>query len=195
VVVFAGLAATVIRNRVWHDNLSLWTDTVAKSRVSGMPLRSLAVELQKQGQLTAARRHFEDALGRRNSRIGRQLILNNLGTLAMQQGDYGQAERYYRQALDVEADVPDTLFNLGLVTLERGGRTPEAAREALALYQRAAASSPHDPDIEAALGQALSIAGEPEQAVQHMRRALELGVRDETAASIRAYLDRIEKLP
>lgn len=194
-LVLAGLAATVVRNRVWHDNLSLWSDAASKSHVSGMPLRSLAAELQRRGRFEEARRHFEDALDKQNSRTGRQIILNNLGTLAMQVADYGQAERLYRQALDVEANAPDTLFNLGLATLERGGRTRAAAREALTLYRRAAALSPHDADIEAALGQVLSIIGEREEAAKHMRRALDLGVSGETAASIRAYLDRLGQLP
>jgi protein O-mannosyl-transferase len=193
--VLAGLVITVGRNGVWRDNLSLWSDAASKSHLSGMPLRSLAAELQRRGRFEEARRHFEDALERQNSRVGRQIILNNLGTLAMQAVDYGRAEQFYRQALDVEENSPDTLFNLGLAVFERGGRTPNAAHEALAFYRRAATLSPHDADIEAALGQALSIAGEREEAVWHMRRALDLGVRDATAASIRAYLDRVGSVP
>jgi protein O-mannosyl-transferase len=194
-LVLAALVVTVDRNRVWRDNLSLWSDTASKSHVSGMPLRSLAADLQRRGRFEEARRHFEDALGRQNSRAGRQIILNNLGTLAMQAADYRQAELLYRQALEVEGNSPDALFNLGLAIFERRGRTHEAAREALALYRRAATLSPHDADIEAALGQALSIMGEREEAATHMRRALDLGVRGETAASIRAYLAQGEQLP
>jgi protein O-mannosyl-transferase len=194
-LVLVGLVVTVDRNRVWRDNLSLWSDAASKSHLSGMPLRSLAAELQRRGRFEEARRHFEDALNKKNSRAGRQIILNNLGTLAMQRAEYGVAERFYRQALEVEGNSPDAIFNLGLAIFERGGRTPDAAEEALVFYRRAAALSPHDADIEAALGQALSIMGEREEAVQHMRRALELGVRGETAASIRVYLDRIGSSP
>lgn len=194
-LVTAGLLATMARNRVWHDNLSLWSRTAAQGHVSGMPLRSLAAELQKRGRLEEAQRQFEHALAKRNSRIGRQIIFNNLGTLAMRKGSYEQAERYYRRALEVESNAPDSLFNLGLAIFERGGRTREAALRALIMYRRAATLSPHDPDIEAALGQALLVAGEPEEAARHMRRALDLGVQRDTADSIRAYLRRVEASP
>lgn len=191
VLALSFLVATVTRNLVWRDNLSLWSDTVSKTHVSGTPVRGLAAELQKRGRLEEAERYFEAAFRRRNTPLGRQVILNNLGTIAMQRRDYERAEKYYRQALDAAARMPDTLFNLGLAILERGQRSPQAAREAIVLYRQAAVLSPHDPDIEAALGQALSIAGEHEEAVSHMRRALEFGVRPETAASIRSYLERV----
>lgn len=188
-LVAAGFAATVRRNRVWHDNLSLWTDTAARATVSGMPLRSLGAAYLDAGRDDEAARSFEQALRRRNSTLGLQVIHGNLGTIAMRTGDFQAALRHYRQSLDLNENAPDVLFNLGLATFMAGGGSPAAAAEAMSFYRRAEALSPHDSDIHAALGQALAVAGERAAAERHLRRALELGLAPASAASARAYLD------
>ena len=44
---------------------------------------------------------------------------NNLGTLAMQQGNYEEAKRYFQQAQAVQK-LPETSANLGLMALQQG---------------------------------------------------------------------------
>lgn len=44
---------------------------------------------------------------------------NNLGTLAMQQGNYEEAKRYFQQAQTVQK-LPETSANLGLMALQQG---------------------------------------------------------------------------
>ena len=44
---------------------------------------------------------------------------NNLGTLAMQQGKYDEAQRYFQQAQAVQ-QLPETSANLGLLALQQG---------------------------------------------------------------------------
>jgi hypothetical protein len=67
VIVAIAASATWRRNRVWHDDLALWSDTAAKSHVAGLPMRSLGVAYLQRGQPEEARRHLELALQRRNS--------------------------------------------------------------------------------------------------------------------------------
>ena len=121
VLLAVATAHTVDRNRVWQNNISLWEDTARKSRISGMALRSLGTAYQQRGQLTSARRAFEQALHRRNTARGRQVIYNNLGTIAMHERDFATAQHYYEDALRANPGAADTLFNLGLAVFQAGG--------------------------------------------------------------------------
>lgn len=191
-LILLGAFATIRRNPVWRDDIALWKDAASKSHRSGMPLRSLGAAYQKRGRLGEARRAFEGALERHNSPRGLQIVLNNLGTLAMGDHDYAAAQRYYEEALRANPQGADTLFNLGLAVLYRGERSPDAAKRALDYLLRARELSRLDGDIEAALGQAYAIIGDERRAAAHFRHALELGVAPVTAESVKSYLARIE---
>lgn len=190
-VLLAGAVGTVRRNGVWHDDIALWEDTELTSQVSGMAARSLGTAYQQRGRAADARAAFGRALQRRNTSRGRQTIYNNLGTLAMYDGDYAAAQRDYESALAANPNGADSLFNLGLAVLHRGDRSRQAAQAALPYYQRAQQINPHDSDIEAALAEAYDILDQPAAAAQHARRALELGAQGQTAESLRALLGRV----
>lgn len=185
----AAAFATVRRNPVWRDDIALWEDTDAKSRVSGMAARNLATAYQQAGRSADARAAFARALTRRNDARGLQTIHNNLGTLALLDGDHAGARREYEAALAAAPNAADTLFNLGLLELQAGGSTPDAARRAVPYLERARQLNPHDADCEAALGQTYLILGEPERARRHLQRALALQPSERTAAAIRQLLD------
>lgn len=182
--------ATARRNAVWHDDIALWEDTEAKSRTSGMAARSLGTAYQQVGRTADARAAFERALHLRNTPRGLQTLHNNLGTLAMYDGDWAAAQRHYEKALAANPNGADTMFNLGLAVLHAGGRSPDAARAALVHYRHAQAINPHDSDIEAALAEAYDLLGDSKAAAAHANRALELGARGQTADSLRGLLQR-----
>jgi tetratricopeptide (TPR) repeat protein len=193
ILLTAAAIGTIRRNPVWHDDVALWEDTEAKSQVSGMAARGLGTAYQQTGRPAAARSAFERALQRRNTPRGLQTIYNNLGTLAMYDGDYAEAERQYRAALAATPNAPDTLFNLGLAILQRGHLSPEAARAALPYYEQARRANPHDSDVEAAIAQAYEVLGDGAAAAEHARAALALGASGATAASLRAMLGTEKK--
>lgn len=188
VALLACAAGTLRRNPVWRDDIALWEDTEPKSQLSGMAARGLGTAYQQAGRAAEARAAFERALTRRNDARGLQVAYNNLGTLAMYEGDYAGARRHYEAALVAAPNAADTLFNLGFAVVQGGGRSPVAVREAISLYRSAAALSPRDPDVEAGLAQAYEIIGERDAAALHARRALELGATGPTAESLRALL-------
>lgn len=191
-ILAAAGAATWSRNRVWHDDLALWSDTVTKSEIAGLPMRSLGVAHLQRGESDDAQRYLELALQRRNSPAGLQVIYNNLGTIAMQAQRYDDARRYYEAALQSYSNAADTLFNLGLAILQGGGGTPDAAAAALPYFERAEQLSPHDADIQAALGQVAAIRSERERAIAYLRRALELGPAPAVAQNVRTFLAQLE---
>jgi tetratricopeptide (TPR) repeat protein len=187
----AAFAATVARNPVWHDDVALWEDTVQKASVSGMAWRSLGTAYQQRGRADEAGSAFERALTLRNSPRGLQVIHNNLGTLAMTRGEYAAALRSYEQALQANPNAADTLYNVGLARFFAGGQTATAAAAAIPLYRRAQALSPHDPDIDAALGQAYAAAGDRPRAIQSLEAALRKGVQPQTATGVRSMLEEL----
>jgi tetratricopeptide (TPR) repeat protein len=194
-ILLAAGIATAWRNPVWHDDIALWEDTESKSQVSGMAARSVGTAYQQAGRAAEARAAFERALGRRNTARGVQAIHNNLGTLAMYDGDYAAARRHYEAALQANPGAADTIFNVGVVILRAGGATPAAAREALPHFQRAGEINPHDPDVEAGLGQAYVILGERERARGHLQRALSLRPDARTAQGVHELLRQLEAPP
>jgi tetratricopeptide (TPR) repeat protein len=160
-----------------------------------MPLRSLATAYQAAGRKDEARRFFEAALERRNSPLGQLVIHNNLGTLEMLDGRLSEAEQHYRKALELEPDAPDALFNLGLVILESRGRTRAAAEQAFPYLSRALAISPFDPDVQAAVGQAKALLGDMPAAIEHLQRALELGLNPVSAKRVESLLSTLRARP
>jgi hypothetical protein len=191
ILLVAGVAAAE-RSRVWHDDIALWEDTEPKSQVSGMAARNLGTAYQQAGRNAEARAAFARALQRRNDARGLQTIHNNLGTLAMMDGDFPAAQRAYEQALVAAPDAPDTLFNLALALLQGGGATPEAARAGLPKLERARALNPHDADIETALGQFYLILDEKPRACEHLHRAEQLRPSERTAEGIRQLLKQCQ---
>jgi Flp pilus assembly protein TadD len=198
VLVLAGLAMTVQRNRVWRDNLRLWSDTAVKNTTDGLPLRNLATATLAAGDPIAAQRLFHDALGRRNDPYGQYTIHNNLGTIALNRGDDVAAERHYRTAFTLQPTA-DCAYNIGLIALRRGlgsEPTPDAAvrsaklREARDLLEQAVAASPHDSDIHVALGQAADALGDQPAARRHFAEALRLGLPPSTEAAVRRLMER-----
>lgn len=82
-------------------------------------------------------------------------------------GRLAQAERLYRQVLDVEPDNIDALHLLGVMAYQAGDR--EAA---ITLYQRALAISPDAAAVASNLGNALRALGDLDGAVAAQRRAV-----------------------
>lgn len=196
------LVLTVNRNRVWRDNYSLWSDTAARNRVDGLPLRSLAAAHLERGEAGDAERIFHEALELRNDVLGKYIIYNNLGSIALNRDDFPAAERYYETARALQT-TPDCLYNLALIALRRGTDphlTPEAdARSqrlstARSLFEQALAASPFDPEIHIGLGQTAQAQKDSSTARRHFERGIELGLPPETEAAVRKLLKDEEQL-
>jgi tetratricopeptide (TPR) repeat protein len=90
----------------------------------------------------------------------------NLGIALINQGKLEEAEACFRRNLKLLAP---TYFNLGL-TLFRTKRYPEALEN----FQRALELEPDDPEYHNLLGQTYDELGQPEEAEQSLRHAIEL---------------------
>ena len=119
--------------------LQWWTEEGKPDRVLALAT-ALAPHWQTRGRLSEGRRWLETALG-----DGRDLSSERLratieaGILAQMQGDYGGAERWYTESLDMARRIGDRgretamLNNLGAIALERGDPQAAEARFAQSL--------------------------------------------------------------
>ncbi len=191
-LVLAGLiAATVLRNEVWRDNVRLWTDTAAKNQRDGFGLRNLAAALLERGQVSEAERLLQEALRRRNSRSGTHAIYSNLGTVAFLRQDYAQAAAHYRKAFS-EVESGDAAYNLAIALVkatEQMTGTDKAAqmREARSWLGRAVSLSPHDAEVHFAYAEVVRLQGDHDLALRHFRHALELGLAEPQAQRARDF--------
>ncbi len=176
------------RNPVWHDDIRLWSDTVRKTEVSGMAWRSLGAAYLRAGRDAEAEAPLRRALEFRNPPLGVHGIYSNLGTIEMRKQRFAEARILYEKAVQGGATDPDAIYNLGLSILYAGGQTEEAARESLPHFEHASQLSPHDPDIDAVLGQVYATLGDKVRATIHLKAALDKGVRPETRVGVEQVL-------
>ncbi len=184
----ASAVAVWQRNPIWHDDIALWSDTVEKTEVSGMAWRSLGAAYLRSGRDAEAEAPLRRALEYRNSPLGLHGIYSNLGTIEMRKQRFAEARALYQKAVDGGAIDPDAIFNLGLSILYDGNQSAAAARESLPHFVTAAELSPHDPDIDAVLGQVYATLGDRDRARRHLQAALDKGVRPETRIGVEQML-------
>lgn len=127
-------AATHARNRVWKDEVTLWTDAMAKSPgkerpriMLGAARLQLGLEHARRGELDRAEREYREAI-----RVAPELAQAhaNLGVVLVRQGRAEEGLAEHRRAFEIEP-IPENAMNLAM-TLEATHRLEEAA----AMYQR-----------------------------------------------------------
>jgi tetratricopeptide (TPR) repeat protein len=129
-VVLLALAAgfgwlTEQRNPVYHNELSLWSDTVAKRPDHVLAHGNLGTALAQAGRLTEAIVQFEEALRLDPSFVDAH---SNLGNALLQAGRVTEAITQYEATVRLRPDYAPGHYNLGnaLLTLHRPG---EAIRQ------------------------------------------------------------------
>jgi tetratricopeptide (TPR) repeat protein len=89
-------AATVMRNRAWHNEETLWADVVQKSPGSTRAQMNYGLALMSTGRLAEAEPHLREAV-RLGPRYAYAYI--NLGSLLLAQGHADDARRHLDEAL------------------------------------------------------------------------------------------------
>jgi tetratricopeptide (TPR) repeat protein len=85
------------------------------------------------------------------------------------EGRFSEAEAHYLSALERQSDAVDAIRGLGALAYQHG-----RVEEAVAFFKRGATIQPEAADFQANLAEALRIAKRPDQALEHVRRALAL---------------------
>jgi len=183
-LLFPVLVGALALGVLWPD----WFDLRATSPAQALFAR--AESLQRLGRTAQAVETYSSVLSIDPDYPRARL---NLGAIAMQRGEQGQAEAHFTAELRRNAGDPLALHNLGALRLEQ--RRPEAA---IALIRQAIAEQPNYIRAHRSLARALSAQGRGSEALAVLDRALEIcavpveyrpdeaGVRSDRAALLAA---------
>ncbi|WP_224985038.1 tetratricopeptide repeat protein [Geomonas agri] len=173
ILIVALCAATVVRNRVWQSEITLWQDAAAKSPAKVRPHQNLALYYGMQGLLDQARRELQQALV---IEPGNFELHNNLGIVYKQMGDFNNAIKQYQTVLKLEPGDAMARYNLGNIYLAQGNLAG-AIRE----YQACAAIIPDYDEVHHNLGIALDRSGRSAEAIIELQRAVNLNPQNANA--------------
>ncbi len=130
------------------------------SKIHSMALCRKGLDAQEQGELTRARRHFQEAVKQddRNARAW-----TALGILNFEQNDLQAASLAFHRASRLEPNRYEPLFNLG-VLLESAGKQSLAIRK----YEAALECAPGQVEVMENLARCYIQAGIKRQEVRHL---------------------------
>ncbi len=155
---------TYERNKIWQDDLVLWTDCNQKSPNKARPYLNI-------GQILTNRLKYDDAL----PNFLKAIEINpnfvdahyNIAVLYNKRDEPNKAIDHYRKALELEPDNADANNNLGVALFKQN-----LTEEAIVYYRRALAKDPNMAAAHINLGLALSAQDKPGDAIVHYRKAL-----------------------
>jgi Flp pilus assembly protein TadD len=175
-------AATVARNRVWKDHLSLWSDAVRKSPGSAVAQMNHGAAL-----IYAGRGPEGTAAMRKAAAMNPALVDRELAKAAayLEKGLYNKAILTLHTALALDPASAPAHYDLGLV-YESLGQVEAAATE----YSQALSLNPMYAEAHNNLGVLHAQQGNVDKALPHFREAVRLRPDD---PQYRANLERAQR--
>ena len=158
--------STFHRAEIFKKNFSILEDTLIKNPGAWMAHNNMGIELEKQGKLNEAIKHYKETL-RLNP--GYAIASNNSGLVLKHKGDFEEAAIYFREAIRNDPKFWESLNNLGYV-LNTLGRVEEAASS----FQQALAINPFFVEAHNNLANILDAKGKIEEAKKHYKKALSI---------------------
>jgi len=158
--------ATYLRNRVWQDPVTLWSDVVSKNPRSYRGQNNLGLSLAGAGRTNEAISHYSEALRLRPDYVEAQ---NNLGLALASRGRAAEAVKHYAEALRLNPNDADLHNNLGNALASLG-----RFDDAISHYSQALSLNPSDAHAQNNLANALLAVGRVDQAILHYSQALRL---------------------
>jgi tetratricopeptide (TPR) repeat protein len=182
ILIISLCGATLLRNRVWQSEISLWQDAAMKSPAKVRPHQNLALYYGIKGRLEEARRELEKAIAiePRNFELH-----NNLGIIYRQQGDLERAIAEYRLVLELEPGDAMARYNLGNIYLAQQ-RYDDALRE----YGECLAIIPQYDELHNNIGIVHMKSGRFEDAFREFKTALRLNPENRNARNNLEILER-----
>jgi protein O-mannosyl-transferase len=120
---------TLVRERVWADNLTLWKDSEIKSPELARPHLNLGMAYQTEGANDLAMVEYEHAL-RVNPRLALAYI--NIAGIYFSRNDLDNSETALKTAMDLAPSLPAPYLNLAQIAMRR-----KQPQKALAILSRA----------------------------------------------------------
>jgi protein O-mannosyl-transferase len=165
VIVTFGIS-TYLRNFVWQDVETLWSDVISKVPDNFRAYNSLGNIFARKGSSDEAIDHYKHALRIKPDFEGAH---NNLGLVLFQKGRVDEAIKHYREALRQKPGYADAHNNIGIAFFHKG-QTDKALNHFLEALRI-------DPEYEKShnnMGIAFFKEGQTEEAVDHFLEALRI---------------------
>ncbi len=159
-------AAAYARNLVWKNDLTLWSDVVAKSPLKPGPHLALGLAYKESGRVDDAVHEYGEAI-----RLAPDWAeaRSDLGLTYFEQGRIDDSIRELGEAIRLAPGLAGAHSNLGLAFFARG-QVDEAMRE----YREAVRLAPGMAEAHSNLGAAHSRKGHLDEAVAEFREAIRL---------------------
>lgn len=161
------------RNKVWKDEISLWSDVVTKAQENMRAHQILGYNLELVGEYEGAQAEYLKA---RELRADNVVVVNDLGRLMGLQGRYGEAEEWYRKALEINPKNLNSYNGLGNLRLNQG-----RLEEAEEFYLKALENSGKDLAAYNNLGYVYMLQERWEEAEEMFEQALKIDPEFEQA--------------
>jgi tetratricopeptide (TPR) repeat protein len=200
-LIIAGYACmTIERNKVWKDNVSVWSDSLEKTPNSLIALNNLSHALVKRGKYDLAITHLSRAL---TINPHAEKLHGNLGFAFYGKKDYPKALEAFNKVLQLNPQSIETYNNIGMIAKDTKDYKKAFAcfqkaiemkptfalayinraklymeqgdkTRAVADYQTALELAPHNRSVLNALGLYYVEAGQSDRAFEYYRRALKI---------------------
>ena len=167
--------ATYLRNRVWRDPISFWSDVVSKTPLNAGAHNNLGIALEEKGRIEDAINHYFKAI---KIDPDYSLAHNNLGIILAWQGRSDEAIKHYYEALRIKPNFVKAHNNLGSLLASQG-----KFDEAISHFSEALQVDPDNRDAHYNLGKALEEQGKGEYRddIRAFREALRINSEDANA--------------
>jgi len=108
---------TYQRNKVWKDEITLWSDVVAKSPHKARPINNRGLAYSNQGNFIQAMSDYNKAI-EIDSKFTDAYI--NRGNIYFQSGKFDLALSEYNKVIEVDPNNPDAYYNRGNIYYQQG---------------------------------------------------------------------------
>ena len=154
------------REKVFANELALWSDTVRVSPLSSLAHHNLGRVFFEQGRTDEAMVEYQKALAISPDDAKAHY---NLGVLLVEKGRVDEGVAEYQKALAISPNLVEVYNNLGFIFLEKGHLD-----EAMAQYRKASEINPNVAEVHNGLGAVLFQKGEIAEAMAQFQEALRL---------------------
>lgn len=187
VVVTALSYGTVRRNQVYHSEVAMWRDVLAKQPGSPRATENLGTALLAAEQMEEAAEVLREA-ARLKPKVAR--VHNALGVAVVSLGGLDEATEAFRRAVELQPDFPRARRNLGKALASKG-----ELDEAIQHFEAALEFNPRDNDTRLEYANTLLAQGDLDEAVEQYVEILKLDDTDVSAWTNlgTAVLNRVQR--
>jgi Flp pilus assembly protein TadD len=157
---------TVVREKVFATENSLWVDTVQASPSSWQAHYNLGANLSEKGQPGKAMIEFQKAIELNPKSTSAH---TDMGAILLKQGQVALAISYFQTALQIDPDLAETLGDLGVALAQQG-----KVDEAIVCYRKAEKIKPDLGEVYYNFGLALVDKGNLDEAVAQFQKMVAL---------------------